>query len=141
MDPVGLGLEGFDSGGSIRASENGAVIDTSGELDGTKFKDAAGLAKAVHDDPAAPACIVNRAFSYGAGRLPARDEASVIAGLQKAFQESDYRFPALLKQIATSDSFYRVAPPEQMGALDNPATKLAAGPGSDQAAVRQETAR
>ena len=27
MDPVGLGLEGFDSGGSLRNSENGVALD------------------------------------------------------------------------------------------------------------------
>jgi hypothetical protein len=124
MDPVGLGLEGFDSGGSVRTTENGVTIDTSGVLDGMKFTDAAGLAKAVHDDPAAPACIVSRAYSYGAGRLPSRDEAAVIQELQKSFQDANYRFPALLKAIATSDAFYRVAPPEQLGAIDTP-TKLA----------------
>jgi hypothetical protein len=137
MDPVGLGLEGFDSGGSIRTSENGEVIDTAGTLDGVQFKDAAGLAKAVHDDAAAPACIVNRAFSYGAGRMPTRDEASVIQDFQKSFQDSGYRFPALLKAIATSDAFYRVAPPEQLGAIDDPSTKLAAG----QTASKQEIAQ
>jgi hypothetical protein len=140
MDPVGLALEGFDSGGSIRTSENGVSIDTSGVLDGMKFTDAAGLAKAVHDDPAAPACIVSRAYSYGAGRLPIHDEASVIQDLQKSFADSGYRFPALLKQIATSDAFYRVAPPEQLGSLDNPSTKLATGPQSGDAA-RQENAQ
>jgi len=118
MDPIGLGLEGFDSGGSIRTAENGVTLDTSGELDGMKFTDAAGLAKAVHDDPAAPSCVVNRTFAYGMGRLPARDETDVIASLQKGFQDANYRFPALLRQIATSDAFYRVAPPEQLGLLD-----------------------
>ncbi|MDB5396601.1 MAG: hypothetical protein JWM91_4107 [Rhodospirillales bacterium] len=117
MDPIGLGLEAFDSGGSLRASENGETIDTTGELDGMKFTDAGGLAKAVHDDPAAPACVVSRASSYGLGRLPAKDEAEWVKNLQAGFKEGGYRFPALLRLIATSPEFYRVAPP-QMGAID-----------------------
>ncbi len=123
MDPIGLGLEAFDSGGSLRSSENGEVIDTSGELDGMKFTDAAGLAKAVHDDPAAPACVVSRASSYGLGRLPGKDDAEWVKNLQAGFKEDGYRFPDLLRRIATSPEFYRVAPP-QMGAIDTP-SKLA----------------
>jgi hypothetical protein len=124
MDPIGLGLEAFDSGGSLRGSENGETIDTSGELDGIKFADAAGLSKAVHDDPAAPACVVSRAYSYGVGRLPAKGEGDYVKALQTDFQANGYRFPDLLKKIATSPEFYRVAPP-QMGALDTSASKLA----------------
>jgi hypothetical protein len=123
MDPIGLGLEAFDSGGSLRSSENGETIDSSGELDGMKFTDAAGLAKAVHDDPAAPACVVTRAASYGLGRLPAKDETEWVKSLQASFKEDGYRFPALLRRIATSPEFYRVSPP-QMGTLDAP-SKLA----------------
>jgi hypothetical protein len=126
MDPIGLGLEDFDSGGGIRASENGVAIDTSGELDGMKFADAAGLAKAVHDDPAALACVVNRMASYGLGRLPAKQESDWMKGLQKEFQQAGYRLPDLMRHIATSDAFYRVAPP-QLGAADGDASKLAAG--------------
>jgi hypothetical protein len=132
MDPIGLGLEAFDSGGSLRSSENGEVIDTHGELDGMKFADAAGLAKAVHDDAAAPACVVTRAFSYGVGRLPAKSEGELVKNLQKSFKDDGYRFPALLRRIATSPDFYRVAPP-QTGAADGmPNRKLAAQAGTSQ---------
>jgi hypothetical protein len=130
MDPIGLGLEAFDSGGSLRASENGETIDTSGELDGMKFTDAAGLAKAVHDDPAAPSCVVTRAASYGLGRLPSKDDTDWVKNLQASFKADGYRFPALLRRIATSPEFYRVAPP-QMGAIDTP-SKLAADVNSSQ---------
>ncbi len=123
MDPIGLGLEDFDSGGSFRTTENGVAIDPSGELDGMKFSDAAGLAKAVHDDPAATSCVVNRMVSYGVGHLPAKDAADWVKTVQKDFQQAGYRLPDLMRRIATSDEFYRVAPPE-MGALDGP-SKLA----------------
>jgi hypothetical protein len=77
----------------------------------------------VHDDPAAPACVVTRAASYGLGRLPTKDETDWIKSLQASFKEGGYRFPALLRQIAISPDFYRVSPP-QMGAIDAP-SKLA----------------
>ena len=42
IDPMGLALENFDSDGSYRTAENGQALDTSGELDGIGFNDAAG---------------------------------------------------------------------------------------------------
>src|SRR5690606_7737678 len=36
-DPIGLALENFDGAGQFRTTENGAPIDTSGELDGISF--------------------------------------------------------------------------------------------------------
>ncbi len=39
MDPIGLALESFDSDAGYRTSENGVLIDTSGELDGVEFSD------------------------------------------------------------------------------------------------------
>lgn len=131
MDPIGLGLEEFDSGGSLRSTENGVEIDNSGVLDGVKFTDAAGLAKAVHDNPAAPACVVSRAMAYGLGRLPAKTETGWQTAMQDGFKQANYRFPDLMRAIATSPEFYRVAPPT-MGALDNPASKLAQKTGNTQ---------
>jgi len=123
IDPIGLGLEDFDASGGFRTTENGAPIDTTGELDGIKFADAAGLGKAVRDNPAVPACLVNRTFSYGVGRIPTKPEADWVKSLEKDFAAGGYRFPGLLRAIATSDEFYRVKPP-QMGAVA-PASKLA----------------
>jgi hypothetical protein len=130
MDPIGLGLEAFDSGGSLRSSENGVEIDNSGVLDGIKFSDAAGLAKAVHDNPAAPACVASRAMAYGLGRLPAKTEVDWQKSMQDGFKQANYRFPDLMREIATSSEFYHVAPPT-MGALDTP-SKLASKTGSKQ---------
>ena len=131
MDPVGLAFENFDTIGGFRTTENGADIDSSGELDGAKFTDVLGLGKAVHDNPAAASCIVNRVYEFGAGHQPTKPEAAWMAGdLQKAFVASGYKFPDLLKSVATSDVFYR-ATPLQTGALDTP-TKLATDLNSQQ---------
>jgi hypothetical protein len=124
MDPVGLAFENFDTIGGFRTTENGADIDASGELDGVKFSDVVGLGQAVHDNPATAACIVNRVYEFAAGHKPTKVETAWIGGtLQKQFAASGYKFPDLLRDVATSDVFYRAAPP-QTGALDRP-TKLA----------------
>jgi hypothetical protein len=126
MDPVGLALENFDTIGGYRLQENGAAIDASGELDGVKFDDVVGLGRAVHDNPATPACAVNRVYEFAVGHKPNRAEAEWMkADLQKQFTDSGYKFPDLLRAIATSDAF-SAAPAPQTGAIDQPAaSKLA----------------
>ncbi len=113
MDPLGLALETFDSSGAYRTTENGVPIDTTGELNGVKFTDAASLAKAIHDSPAAASCVVNRLYSYGTGRLPVKGEADLIKYLQQGFADGGYRIPDLLRLIVTTDAFFRVAPPQR----------------------------
>ena len=112
IDPMGLAMENFDSSGAYRKIENGATIDASGELDGMKFTDAAGLGKAMHDHPATTSCLVNRLYSYALGRVPAKGETDFVKYLEKSFSAGGYRYPDLLRAIATSDAFYRVAPPQ-----------------------------
>ena len=124
IDPMGLALENFDSAGGYRKMENGAVIDSSGELDGVKFTDAVGLGKAMHDSSAASSCVVNRLFSFAVGRAPTKGESEFVKYLQKSFAADGYRLPDLLRRIATSDAFYRISSP-QTGALDMPSSRLA----------------
>jgi hypothetical protein len=112
MDPIGLSMENFDGAGQYRQQENGVAIDTTGEIDGVKFQDAAGLGQAIHDNPATASCIVNRAYQYATGRTIAKDEKDWIAYLEHSFAKDGYRFPELLRRIATSDAFYAVSPGE-----------------------------
>ncbi len=111
-DPLGLGLENFDSAGGFRTSENGAVLDTSGSLNAATFKDAPGLGQAIHDSPAATQCLVKRAASYALGRPTTAAEADWAKALETSFAQNGYRFPDLLKRIATSPEFFRVTAPE-----------------------------
>ncbi len=110
MDPIGLALEDFDTAGEFRTTENGAPIDPSGQLNGVAFKDAVGLGKVLHDDPAVTSCLVRRVFEYGAGRSPEKGEAVWLNDLTQHFAGDGYRIPELLRRIATSEGFYRVAP-------------------------------
>jgi hypothetical protein len=112
MDPIGLALENFDSVGSYRAAENGTMIDGSGEIDGVKFTDAAGLGQAVHDHPATSACLVNRIYAYAVGRAPTKSETEWLrADVMKSFAADGYRLKPLMRDIATSAVFFRVVEP------------------------------
>ena len=122
VDPIGLALENFDSAGGFRTSENGAAIDTKGEIDGVKYEDALGLAKAVHDSPAATACLLKRVHAYATGRKTTPADNDWIKRLQDGFIADGYKIPALLRRIATDEMLYRVARPQTEAA--NPATTL-----------------
>ena len=100
MDPMGLALENFDGAGRFRATENGAPIDTSGNLDGKQFANVQGLAQALHDSPTLPSCLVSRMYSYGAGGMPPPVDRPLLTYLNKSFAAEGYRIPDLLKTIA-----------------------------------------
>ena len=110
IDPIGLALENFDGLGQYRSTENGAPIDTSGELDGMRFADAAGLGQILHNSLAAASCVTNSLYRYAVGRDVTPGEAQWAKYLVRSFAVDRYRFTDLMRRIATSDAFYSVAP-------------------------------
>lgn len=113
-DPIGLALENFDGAGQFRQTEDGALIDTSGNLDGIDFGDSAGLGGALRENPATTKCLVNRLYAYASGEmLGSRSEW--IAYLEEEFTSDGYRVMALLERIANSKAFYAVQPPDLSG--------------------------
>ena len=108
MDPIGLALENFDGAGQWRERENGEPIDARGEINGVAFDDPAGLGAALADDPAAPACLVRRSYSYALGRPIARNERKFLSYLDASFARDGYRLRSLLRRIATSEAFFKV---------------------------------
>lgn len=123
-DPIGLAMEQIDGAGQLRTHEGGALIDPSGDLDGVKYADAAGLGRAMRDNPATPSCVVNRLYSYAAARPPAADERPYISFLEQDFAKNGYRMPQLLRRIATSNALFAVTPaPVQAAAASNEGPK------------------
>ncbi|NNU16144.1 DUF1592 domain-containing protein [Parvularcula sp. ZS-1/3] len=112
MDPVGLAMENFDGGGQFRETEDGAELDTSGDLDGVTYTDMRGLAEALRNHPSLPGCFVERLYAYATGGpMGGRRDWPVTEYLEAEFTDSDYRLKALLKTIAMSDAFSRVRNP------------------------------
>ena len=109
-DPIGLTLEVFDAAGGYRTTENGALIDASGELNGRTYTGPPGLAEALRDEPRATSCFLERAFSYGTARMPTDGERAWLAELQTGFAESGVKWRALMRSIAQHPDFYTVAP-------------------------------
>ncbi|MBL8631556.1 MAG: DUF1592 domain-containing protein [Rhodospirillaceae bacterium] len=110
VDPIGLALETFDGAGQTRWTENGAKIDTSGNLNGIPFNDPKGLGQALREDPAAAQCVVRRAYNYATARPLERGERKWLNYLEHEFADDGYRFRELIRKIALSDALYAVSP-------------------------------
>ena len=110
-DPIGLALENFDGAGRYRDTENGAVLDISGELDGALYDTVAGLAFAMRDHPKLSSCLVNRLYSYGTGGpVTLKYDRDILSYFTARFAEQGYAVPELLRNIALSDAFVTVRP-------------------------------
>jgi len=110
-DPMGLSMEAFDGAGQFRHQENGADIDTKGNLDGVPFDDVVGLGKALHDNPQLPWCLVRRTFAYATGTRSDTNNRRVLEFLSDRFADEGYVFPDLLREIALSTAFSKVYEP------------------------------
>jgi hypothetical protein len=105
VDPVGLALEPFDGSGMFRATENGVPIDATGELDGATFVGPTGLGLTLRESEAAAACAVLGLFRYAMGREPELGERRFVRELEGRFEDAEYRFPDLMREIAMSPPF------------------------------------
>lgn len=119
-DPIGLSMEKYDASGAFRTHENGALIDASGSFEGKKYDDVIGFQKILHDSDTAPSCVAKRAFEYGVGRSVNAPEEPWMAYTTKAFATGGYRFPALVRTIATSSAFRAVSSPATASANAGP---------------------
>lgn len=119
-DPIGLSLERFDSIGQPRERENGELIDVTSELDGVKFEGALGLGKVLRGNTRIAHCVVRNVYAYGVGRDPTSDwERAYLDAQTKAFADDGYKLPAMIRRVAASPDFYRIAAPKA-GAADLP---------------------
>jgi hypothetical protein len=123
-DPIGLTLEGFDTIGQRRLTENGQPIDLSATIKGKTFKDGVGLGQFLHNDPKYPACLARKLYAYGTGANSEDVETSTFKTGYKTFIDSGYRMRALIKGLVESPEFFNTAAPQQ-DASDAPPTKLA----------------
>jgi hypothetical protein len=110
-DPIGLTLEGFDTIGQRRQTEEGKPIDLSATIQKKTFADGAGLGRYLHDNPKYPACLARKLYAYSTGVNSEDVEASSYNAAYKAFADSGYRLRALLKGMIESPEFYNSPAP------------------------------
>jgi hypothetical protein len=105
MDPIGLALESFDAVGMERLQENGVTIDTSGQLDGVPYADAAGLGQALSEHPNLGPCLVRNLYRYSLGRSVAAGEEALLEHLNMRFADEGFQVTELLREVVMSDGF------------------------------------
>jgi hypothetical protein len=111
-DPLGLALEHFDGLGQLRTMENGTPIDVSAELKDVTIEGARGVGEYLRNEPRVPACLVRNVYSYGVGEKTFGRDKAYLKAQTDAFIASGYRFPALVRQMASSPEFFRVVAPK-----------------------------
>lgn len=105
MDPIGLALENFDGIGRFRATDNGASIDATGDLDGVPFDGPVSLAIALRDHPRFAPCLVRHVYRYTNGRLETNGERELVRELAVAFERDGFRVRSLLLELVTTPGF------------------------------------
>ena len=83
--PIGLTLEGFDTIGGRRTTENGKLIDLSATLQGKHVVGADGLSHYLHDNPKYTMCIARKLYAYADGLNSEDVEPSAVKTAYKAF--------------------------------------------------------
>jgi hypothetical protein len=109
MDKLGYGYESYDGIGRYRTTENGAMVDASGELIATDvdgpFNGAADLTHKLLGSPQVQRCMATQWFRYAMGRLEVDADKCVLDDIQKKFTSANLRVTDLLVAIIESDSF------------------------------------
>jgi hypothetical protein len=108
----------------LRTLENGTPIDVSAELKDVTIEGARGVGEYLRNEPRVPACLVRNVYSYGVGERTFGRDKAYLAAQTNAFIASGYRFPALVRQIASSPEFLQVIAPKAKSPAQATVTQL-----------------
>ncbi|MEL6179785.1 MAG: DUF1585 domain-containing protein, partial [Myxococcota bacterium] len=107
---LGLAMENFDGLGAFRETDNGATIDTSGNLGQVNFDGPVGLAEAIRNHKDFGPCVVRHALRYATGSLEEDAQEGAIDTLHASFEASGYSMKTLLTELVLSPAFRSVGP-------------------------------
>jgi hypothetical protein len=115
MDPMGFGMEDFDSVGLYRTKEGTSPVDASGVLDGpgldgSTFSGLAELGAALRRQPVLGPCLVSKLYAKALGRSALAIDRSSLEELVASFTENQNRLDRLLVTLVGSESFRFVGP-------------------------------
>jgi hypothetical protein len=107
MDPIGLSLDQFDVMGRWRYRENGASLDTRGELyDGTPISNPAELSAALLKRPIPLVrTFTENMLTYALGRRLEPFDQTTVRAIAKAAEQNDYRVSSFVLGVVQSDAF------------------------------------
>lgn len=123
MDPYGLPFEQYDLYGYYRTKELGKPVDTTGklsignsEVDGA-VKSPFEMIARIAESRLAKQVFIRHAFRFFMGRNETLADAPTMIAAEKAYDESQGSFKALVTSLLTSDSFlYRRMPTDEKDA-------------------------
>jgi hypothetical protein len=110
MDPMGFGMENFDTGGKYRTTDNGQTIDATGELDGVAFNGLGELSSALRKEAVVGPCLVSKVYTYLQGRGINDHDATTLDALATHFASGGNHVNDLLLELVSSDAFRFVEP-------------------------------
>ena len=107
MDPIGLALDNFDVTGKLRYRENGALLDTRGELyDGTQLLTTADLTKALLSRPIPLVRnFTENLMAYALGRRVEAYDQPTVRTISRDAAAKDYRFSVFVMGVVNSKAF------------------------------------
>src|SRR5262249_28003249 len=93
MNPIGFGLEGFDSAAQVKTTDNGEPVDTTGEIKGftnadgspIAFQGPKDLSSSVANHVAARGCFAANYHRYARGFTPIGDDLGAVNKLRQDF--------------------------------------------------------
>jgi hypothetical protein len=109
FNPIGLALEQYDAIGAYRTTENGAMIDPSGDIAvndviGT-FAGPGELMDIVANAASVRDCYATHWFRFAHGRREAPEDACTLAGLHTQFADFDGDIRELMIAITQTEAF------------------------------------
>ena len=117
---MGFPFEGYNAIGMRRSTDNGASVDTTGELVGTDVdgpvSDAIDLIEALAGSRDVHDCAVKQLWRYAMHRTETGADLDAIKALQEEFFEDGGVMPNLIVSLATSRAFTTLAVSEPGGA-------------------------
>ena len=114
IDPIGVGLAGFDGTGrfdeTVDISEFG-VVPALPDAMPAEFTTIAELATKLRALPQLPACLAQRTFLYVHGRAPNGPDGCAVQRASDGFVNANYGFPALIRSLVEAPAFRLRRPP------------------------------
>jgi hypothetical protein len=107
IDPLGLGLEHYDSVGAYRTIDGGKPIDATGNLPngGPAFEDALGMTALLAESDDFATCTVRHTLTYALGRGVIASDLPYIEDITAQASASEFALEDLVIAIVTSDMF------------------------------------
>jgi hypothetical protein len=110
MDPIGLGLEGFDQHGRKRDFyDDHRPVETDSDLMGKSFKNVAELNAVLESMPDVGECMAEKLVVYGLGRMTNADDDGLIALLSAKVDDHEPSFEDMIVRLVTSTPFRRTS--------------------------------